>query len=229
MEKKNILESNKIYPIQLKTFFSMILLYTFYFIVNYNLGPSSKLIQEELQITSSKFGIIFTAFTLTFALGQFLSGFLSDRYSAKKVMLIGAYGAILANLCFSISDSFFLFIIFWGFNGLFLSLGWSPGCSILYNWFPKSQQGFFMGVYNAFSFLGGVIVYPLSGFIIPAFGWRLAFIIPPIILLLWSFEFIMVVKDTPSQAGYKTDWYEDNLITSKIKIDEYLKFSLIHS
>ena len=223
MEKKNTLESSKIHQIQLKTFFSMILLYTFYFIVNYNLGPSSMLIQEELQIDSSKFGIIFTVFTLTFALGQFFSGFLSDRYSAKKIMLIGAYGAILANLCFSISSSFHLFIIFWGFNGLFLSLGWSPGCSILYNWFPNSQLGFFMGVYNAFSFLGGVIVYPLSGFIIPAFGWRFAFIIPPIILLLWSFEFLIVVKDNPGQAGYKTDWDEDNLINSKVLIDEYFK------
>lgn len=221
MEKRITLESNKLHPTQLKVFLSMILLYTFYFVVNYNLGPSSMSIQKELNITSSEFGIIFTVFTLTFALGQFFSGFLSDRYSAKKIMLIGAFGAIVANLCFSLSNSLLLFTIFWGINGLFLSLGWSPGCSILFNWFPKSRLGLFMGIYNAFSFLGGVIVYPLVGYIIPTFGWRAVFVIPPIILFLWSFEFISIVKDTPNQAGFNIDWAENNKITS-VGIKDYL-------
>ena len=43
-----------------------------------------------------------------------------------------------------------------------------------------------MGVYNAFSLLGGVVAYPLVGISIMKFGWRAAFIIPPMLLLLWA-------------------------------------------
>lgn len=217
-ENHNILKSNKLYSYQLKVFFSMTTLYTFYFVINYNLGTATKLIQDDFNISSSKFGILFTVFTITFACGQFISGFLGDRYTPKGIMLIGAIGGIIANFMFGSSSTITSFIIFWGINGLFLSLGWSPGCSILFNWFPKTKWGLFMGIYNAFSFLGGVIVYPLAGFIIPRWGWRAAFIIPPLFLFVWALEFLFVAKNSPEDAGFIADWRDKSSTNNNEKI-----------
>lgn len=225
---KKILKADKLHPYQLKVFFSMTTLYTFYFAVNYNLGTATKPIQDKLAISSSKFGILFTVFTILFACGQFASGFLGDRYSPKKMMLIGALGGVAANFLFGLSSTLPFFILFWGMNALFLSMGWSPGCSILFNWLPKSRWGLFMGIYNAFSFLGGVIVYPLAGFVIAKWGWRAAFFVPPMLLFLWAFEFFFVGKDSPEEVGFMVEWREEKADEmKKVDMKDYWKV-LIH-
>lgn len=222
---QKILKTDKLHIYQLKVFFTMTTLYTFYFAVNYNLGPATKLIQDEFSISSSKFGILFTMFTITFACGQFISGFLGDRYSPKRMMLVGALGGVVANFSFGLSSNLVFFTIFWAFNALFLSMGWSPGCSILFKWFPEKRWGVFMGIYNAFSFLGGVIVYPLAGYVIGKWGWRAAFIIPPFFLLLWSFIFLVNAKNSPKEAGFVAEWEKDKAdeIIEKIGVKDYWK------
>ncbi len=203
---ENLIPIKKFHPIQLKVFFTMTTLYTFYFAVNYNLGPATKYIQDAFNISSQRFGILFTVFTIIFALGQFVAGYLGDRFSPKKMMLIGATGGIISNFLFGMSGSLTYFTLFWGLNALFLSFGWSPGCSILFNWLPESKWGTFMGIYNAFSFMGGVIVYPLAGFAITHFGWRAAFFIPPVLLLLWTLVFSKNVTDAPEDLGFEVEW-----------------------
>jgi len=226
ISNEKVLKANTFHPYQLKVFFTMTTLYTFYFAVNYNLGPATKSIQDAFNISSSKFGILFTIFTIVFALGQFVAGFLGDRFSPKKMMFIGAIGGVIANFLFGFSSHLIFFAIFWGFNAMFLSMGWSPGCSILFKWLPEKRWGTFMGIYNAFSFLGGVIVYPLAGFAITHWGWRAAFFISPLLLLAWSLIFLRQVKDTPSGAGYKTEWRTDdskNDSSEKIGMKDYLE------
>lgn len=215
---KMALKSDQLNKYQLKVFFTMTTLYTFYFACNYNLSAAAKLIQDELGISSSSFGALFTTFTIVFACGQFIMGFLGDRYSPKAMMYIGAVGCVISNYLFGTSDILFLFILFWGFNSLFLSMGWAPGCSILVSWLPKSKWGVFMGIYNAFSYLGGVIVYPMAGFFILRFGWRAAFFIPPLFLLLWSFVFLKIVKSTPKDAGMAAEWETESNPESSEKI-----------
>lgn len=208
-KSEKLLKSNSLNKHQLYVFFCMITLYTFYFVANNNLGPAINPIQDELGISSAKIGILFTVFTLLFAVGQFFSGYIGDRFSPKKIMIFGAIGATVANILFGMSSSLPLLTFLWGINALFLSMGWSPGCRILYNWLPKNRWGLFMGIYNAFSFLGGVIVYPFAGWVIIKWGWRAAFIIPPLCLALWAVVFSKVVYDSPHQAGYKTEWDKD--------------------
>lgn len=224
-ETQRILKSDKLNSYQLKVFFSMTTLYTFYFAVNYNLGPATKLIQDELGISSSNFGVLFTVFTIVFACGQFIFGFLGDRYSSKVIMFIGALGGAIANFLFGSSNTLLFLGIFWGINALFLSMGWSSGCSILFKWLPESRWGLFMGIYNAFSFLGGVIVYPLAGFVIAKWGWRFAFFVPPLFLLLWAFGFLIIVKNSPEDAGFKVEWKKEKSseTTEKIGAKDYWK------
>lgn len=218
---EKIIKTNELNPYQLKVFFTMITLYTFYFASNYNLGPATKPIQDAFNITNASFGSLFTIFTIMFALGQFAAGFLGDRYSPKRLMLIGALGATLANFLFGLSSSMLAFQILWGINALSLAMGWSPGCSILFRWIPVKRWGLFMGFFDAFAFLGGIIVYPIAGFAITYWSWRAAFFIPPALLLIWTVVFAAVVKNTPQEAGYEVEWEEqDN--NDKVGLSDYL-------
>lgn len=221
-EASSLIQTNKLHPKQLKVFFTMIILYTFYFAANYNLGPATKFIQDAYDISNSEFGILFTIFSLGFGLGQFAAGFLGDRYNPKHLMLIGAIGATLANFCFSLSSSMTAFAFFWGLNAVSLAMGWSPGCSILFRWIPRKRWGLFMGLFDAFAFLGGVIVYPIAGFSITYFGWRSAFIIPPILLALWTVVFAIIVKSSPEHAGLTVEWEEQGQVIERVTLRDYV-------
>lgn len=215
--------TEKLHPVQLKVFFTMITLYTFYFAANYNLGTATKYIQEEFDFSNGEFGVLFTIFTLGFGLGQFVAGFLGDRYNPKLLMLIGAVGATLANFCFGLSNTMPMFCIFWAINAVSLSMGWSPGCSIMFQWIPEKRWGLFMGIFDAFAFLGGIIIYPIAGFAITYISWRAVFFIPPVLLAMWAVVFFFVVKSTPEEKGYRVEWKKEGVKEEKANLKDYTR------
>jgi|SRR5665648_434883 len=218
----NIIKTDTLHPVQLKVFFTMVALYTFYFASNYNLGPATKYIQDDFNLSNSEFGILFTIFTLGFGLGQFCAGFLGDKYNPKLLMMLGAIGAIFANIGFGLSNTMTGFCIFWAINSISLSMGWSPGCSILFKWIPRQRQGLFMGFFDAFAFLGGIIIYPIAGFAITYISWRAVFFIPPAMLACWTLVYFFIVKSTPEEKGYTVEWKEKGFSETKATGKDYL-------
>lgn len=210
-----ILKENEFHPVQLRVFFVMITLYTFYFTCNNNLGVAADRIQQSFDLSNATFGILFTIFTLGFGLGQFFSGYLGDRYSPKLLMFLGAIGATAANIGFGLSSGMKPFAIFWAINAVSLSMGWSPGCSVLFRWIPQKRWGLFMGLFDAFAFLGGIIIYPVAGFAITFLSWRAAFFLPALLLLMWSVVFCIYVKDTPQQYGFTVEWEHSGISDAK--------------
>lgn len=210
-----ILKENEFHPVQLRVFFVMITLYTFYFTCNNNLGVAADRIQQSFDLSNATFGILFTIFTLGFGLGQFFSGYLGDRYSPKLLMFLGAIGATAANIGFGLSSGMKPFAVFWAINAVSLSMGWSPGCSVLFRWIPQKRWGLFMGLFDAFAFLGGIIIYPVAGFAITFLSWRAAFFLPALLLLMWSVVFFIYVKDTPQQYGFTVEWEHSGVLDAK--------------
>lgn len=220
-----ILKENEFHPVQLRVFFVMITLYTFYFTCNNNLGVAADRIQQSFDLSNATFGILFTIFTLGFGLGQFFSGYLGDRYSPKLLMFLGAIGATAANIGFGLSSGMKPFAIFWAINAVSLSMGWSPGCSVLFRWIPQKRWGLFMGLFDAFAFLGGIIIYPVAGFAITLLSWRAAFFLPALLLLMWSVVFCIYVKDTPQQYGFTVEWEHSGVSDAKDPASEDAKDS----
>lgn len=187
----------------MRAFFSMAALYLFYYFGKKNIGPATRTIEETFGFSHSQFGWALTAFTLMYALGQFLNGFLGDRYSPKAIMLVGALGGVMANLLFGFSSALILFILFWAINGYFSAMGWAPGCRILCNWFPERRWGWWMGLYNFFPYLGGALVLPIAAWSVSHYGWRAAFFIPPVFLLGMAVLFAWLGSSSPEGAGLR--------------------------
>lgn len=184
----------------------MAALYLFYYFGKKNLGAATGTILETFDFTKQQFGGVMTAFTLTYALGQFVNGFLGDRYSPKWVMIVGALGGVVANLSFGFSSTLLWFILFWAINGYFSSMGWAPGCRILCNWFPEKRWGWWMGLYNFFPYFGGALVAPVAAWCIGQWGWRSAFWGPPICLLIMAVIYVWLGRSSPEKAGVEVTW-----------------------
>jgi OPA family glycerol-3-phosphate transporter-like MFS transporter len=215
---KKILRANTLHPKQLTAFFSMATLYLFYYFCKYNMSAATKEIQDVFGFSNQSIGWITTIFTLTYAAGQFINGFLGDRYGPKYIMLIGAFGSVIANVCFGLSGTLLFFVLFWAANAYFSSCGWAPGSHILCNWFPENRWGEWMGIYNGMCYLGGALVLPIAAFTIARWGWRGAFLLPPCFLFMMAIVFLFLGKNSPADAGLKTEWALDNKRISRGRV-----------
>jgi MFS transporter, OPA family, glycerol-3-phosphate transporter len=203
-----VLRSTGLHYWQLIAFFAAGCLYLTCYFARYNLGPATSEIIDELGYTKKQLGWITTSFTVYYAAGQFINGWLADRFGPRRLLIVGGVGCVAANVCFAVSDSFLAFVASWAMNGYFSSMLWSPSCRIVYNWFPRNRWGFWKGALLTMSFAGGALGLPLAARVISAYGWRAAFLIPPAFLLGTTVVFFFLGRNSPRDAGFQPQWEE---------------------
>ncbi len=205
---KNIIRAKGLHIWQIRAFFSMGILYLFYYFCKYNLAMATKDIQDEFGFSNKTFGMIITVFTLTYAAGQFLNGFLGDRYGPKRILIMGGVGGVIANVCFGMSGTLTFFIAFWAINAYFSSCGWAPGSRIMFDWFPENRWGTWMGIFNALCYSGAFLVFPIATYAVDRWGWRSAFFVCPAFLLTMTIAYLWLGRSSPKEAGLKTEWQQ---------------------
>lgn len=218
-----VLHEDKMDKTQFKTVWVMMFLYFCFYFSKYNMSAATKPIQDAFGFTSAEFGMVFTVFTAVYAFGQFFSGFLADRYNAKVIMLVGVTGSLMANFLFGMSSALTFFVLFWGANALAMSLGWAPGCNILYNWLPPKRWGIYMGFFCAMCYAGGAVVLPISAKVVSVWGWKGSFFITPLFLAAMATVFFFIVKPSPEAAGFDTDWKVAGEAKVKVSGADYWK------
>ncbi len=215
VRKRRVLKSTGLAWWQIRAFFSAGILYLFYYFCKYNLSAATPDIQEKFEFSSETFGWTVTVFALVYAFGQFVNGFLGDRYGPKPILIIGAIGGVVVSLIFGIGDHIAaliglpvitFFVICWAINGYFSSMGWAPVCRIIYNWFPENRWGIWMGWANFLCYFGAFLIYPLATTVVKHWGWRAAFIVSPACLLAMAIAFIFLGRSSPADAGLQAEW-----------------------
>ena len=226
--RKKVLPATGVNSWQLRAALSAGIYYLTFYFCKYNLGPATPGIQKEFHFSSETFGWVTTIFTLVYAAGQFINGFLGDRFGPKTIMIIGGIGGIIANVLFGSSSTLNFFILFWMINAYFSSTGWSTGCRIMFNWFPENRWGQWIGIYNGLCYFGAGIVVSFTGYVIAKMGWRGAFFIPPMFMLAMLIMFIFLGKNSPQDAGFEPEWEQKKPLTKKkVNAQDYLA-ALLH-
>ena len=141
-------------------------------------------IADELALTNpelvAELGIAISAVSITYGIGQFVSGFLGDRLRPTTLVCAGLGGAIFCNLLMPIFyPSVYLMALAWGINGFFHSLIRPPlGRIISANYDEKGYINTCVAVSNS-SQVATVLTYLIIPLCLRLFGqWRLAFYLP---------------------------------------------------
>jgi predicted MFS family arabinose efflux permease len=149
-------------------------------------------IRKMLNLNATEFGLLTAMPVLTGSLVRVPLGIWTDRFGGRVVMavLMAVDGA--GDLAHVVRHAYWHFLLI----GLFVGLAggsFSVGTPYVARWFPKSRQGFAMGVYGAGN-SGAAVNKFVAPVILVALGWQAvpqvyAAVMLGTVLLFWFFSY----------------------------------------
>ena len=132
-----------------------------------------------------------------------LAGYLLDRYSAQKVIVVGAFAFGLSFAFIATSSSLSLMALALaipaGFGGM--AIGPLTTTALTSRWFYR-RRGRTLGIAALATSAGGLIVVPLLAWAIEHYGWRTALFAEAVLILLIVLALaVFVVRNSPSDLG----------------------------
>lgn len=136
------------------------------------LGAVVPFVLLELDTTRSVVGFALTGMWAAYALLQFPSGVLADRYGERPIMLAGVGGAAVGTALVTLAPTIALFGVAAVLLGAGAGLFFAPASSLLSRLFDA--RGGALGALTAGGALAGVAFPAVGGFVAEALGWRIA-------------------------------------------------------
>ena len=204
---------------QVRIFTTVWVTYFAYYLCRYNMPVAKTRLCETFSWDASQIGIVFTALTIMYAIGQFVNGQLADRFGTSVIATLGVAGSVLMNIAVFFTVIFspdkranpkimLIFVTsFWGINGFFQAMGWAPMVRIMAHWFPAENRGKIMGMLGTCYQFGGafanLLAFFLVGYYVQKFGgdWRAVFWVPAVLFAVVGVFFFMMIRNYPEDVG----------------------------
>ena len=158
------------------------------------------LIREDLQMSFTQAGLLSVASTILYALGQIPAGYLSDRFGPKRLFFIGILGSTALSLNLGMIHSYEFAFANQLLSGVFRTLLFAPGLSLIASWFPPNRRATAMGLYVIGGFSGNVLLSLVGPLLVVQYGWRPPFMGFAVLGICVSFLYHFLGKDNPAQG-----------------------------
>ncbi|MFA7287703.1 MAG: MFS transporter [Melioribacteraceae bacterium] len=182
-------------------FSSITIGYSLFYVCRLSIAVVKKPIITEGFLTESQLGVIGSALFFSYAFGRFTNGFLADRSNIKKFMATGLLVSSIINLILGFYSVFILFVILWGLNGWFQSMGAAPSIVGLSRWFSNSERGTYYGIWSTSHSSGNALTYLLTSLVVSLYGWRFGFTLAGIVGFIGVAIILIYLKDSPESEG----------------------------
>lgn len=131
---------------------------------------------DEFNLTNSQTGLIMSLFFLGYSIMQIPSGWLADKFGAKKVLMTSLSLISLFSFFFGMGVSLIAFVMIRFFAGVGHA-GYPPSCSkTIADHFPKEKRTFVQSLILSTSGIGGILAYTLGAQLI-ASNWKVGYFV----------------------------------------------------
>ncbi|KAJ6645031.1 putative ATP-dependent helicase YwqA [Pseudolycoriella hygida] len=89
----------------------------------------------------------------------------------------------------------------WILNNWFQSMGWPPATRMLTHWYASKELGIKWSLCATSNQLGGAMTMVICGYLVDAYGWEAAFMVPGIIALVISALLYNRLRNSPQEIG----------------------------
>lgn len=135
------------------------------------------LIRAELAISFAQAGALAAAASFSYALMQLPSGYLADRFTPRRLFLIGLLGTNVLAFLFATLSTYPLLLVVQGLSGVFRALVFAPGMLLISDQFPANRRATALGLFVAGGFSSTVVLNLLGPVLVEPLGWRALFAI----------------------------------------------------
>ncbi len=136
------------------------------------ISPVVPSISGEFEVSNAAIGVALSGLWLAYALAQFPSGLLGDRFGERTVILLAVGGTAVASLLLALSPTFPVFVLFTVVLGGVAGLHYSVATTLLSRLFTNT--GTAIGIHNAGAPIAGLVAPVAAAYVGSFFGWRYA-------------------------------------------------------
>ncbi|MDI9372023.1 MAG: MFS transporter, partial [Verrucomicrobiota bacterium] len=159
------------------------------------LAVMKKPLLDEGVFTAEWLGLIGSAFSIGYAVGKLVNGFLADHANVRRFFSATVLLSALINLAMLGFVSPWAWAILWGLNGWFQGAG-SPCSGVsLANWFSAKERGSYYGIFSSSHSLGEGLTFVFNSLLVTHLGWRAGFAGPGMFCLLVAFGILLLLRD----------------------------------
>ena len=163
-----------------------------------NLATAAPLMKDELHLSASQLGLLFSAFFWTYIPCQILSGWLAERINAYRTLAIGVAIWSLATAASGLATGFVMLLALRLVLGIGESAGF-PCASKLLAWhLPQDKLGTANGTVAIGLALGPAFGTLAGGLMMAQTGWRSTFLVFGFASLLWLVPWLRVTREASS-------------------------------
>ncbi len=165
-----------------------------------NISVAAADIMRDTGWDEARFGWVFSSFLVGYALFQYPGGTLADRWSARKVIGLSCIGFSLFTALTPFGASAFFLLLFLRFAvGACESLSFPSFASLNSRWIPRSEFGRAQAMLLSGVYLGQVVAYPSTAWIVERFSWQAVFYVNAAVGVLWVSAWLWYSRDTPRE------------------------------
>lgn len=159
-------------------------------------------ITDDLEVQTAQISAWMSVAMISCAVLSPLVGNLIGRVSLRTLVLSGVLVTAVALGVFSVAMApwtFWLAGIGAGYS-LVVCLSLVPA-TLVNRWFAR-HVGFLLGVYTAFTGIGGIVFLMLGQFLIDSIGWRMAYVVFAAVVLVVCIPLTLAfIRESPEQCG----------------------------
>lgn len=161
------------------------------------IAAAAPLIRVEFGMNEVMLGLVFSAFSISYALFQIPGGWLADRLGPRKVLtgIVGYWSVFTMATAAAWNVGSLIVIRFLFGTG---EAGAFPAATRAFSrWLPSTERGFAQGITHSGARLAGAFTPPIVALMMVSWGWRSAFIIFGLSGFVWGAVWYWYYRDRP--------------------------------
>jgi MFS family permease len=173
------------------------IMYFVNYMVRVNVNTAALVFKEELHLSNQQVGLIFSMFAFPYLLFQFIGGWVSDKWGARKALTVFAIIWSAATMWMGVTSSLAGMLI----SRVLLGIGVSAlptATRAMSDWLPARKRGFGQGVTHSFARVGNAVTPPIVAWLIVLISWRGSFLVIGALSFTWAVAWGWYFRDHPA-------------------------------